>query len=280
MFKRNLYTWKHSLKNLLPWDPLFSSSLAASWLAGQCESVPQVFTECGSLSLSPDPKLLFTWPRAKGSGNESSLPAVSPTHSGTFLPKCKSPDIPSLQFFLGLPVAAEGNPLQWQPKPFTSWTPNTCPSSIQKFYFLAEISSPCTSPTPNHLSSSNCGSLFQVPGTSGKVSLLFSLSSDWLTQIHSGWYPIINIFFTFPGDSNVQANVKNDWSALCPSPFIFASVSLQSTSPSSLLPHKLNQSTAGTRPMDIYNGPFTCQAFASSHLTSSFSSFLSAQHLT
>lgn len=194
MFKRNLYTWKHSLKNLLPWDPLFSSSLAASWLAGQCESVPQVFTECGSLSPSPDPKLLFTWPRATGPGNESSLPAVSPAHSGTFLPKCKSPDVPSLQFFLGLPMAAEGNPLQWQPKPFTSWTPNTCPSSIQKFYFLAEISSPCTSPTPNHLSSSNYGSLFQVPGTSGKVSLLFSLSSDWLTQIHSGWYPIINIF--------------------------------------------------------------------------------------
>ena len=102
--------------------------------------------------------------------------------------------VPSLQFFLGLPVAAEGISLQWQSKPFRSWTPNTCPSSIQKFHPLAEISSPCTSPTPNHLSSSNCASLVQVPGASGKVSLLFSLPSDWLTQIHSGWYPIINIF--------------------------------------------------------------------------------------
>ena len=65
-----------------------------------------------------------------------------------------------------------------------------------------------------------------------------------------------------------------------PSPFIFVSVRLPSTSPFSPLPHKLNQPTSGTRPVDIYNGPFTCQAFASSHLTSSFSSFLSAQHLT
>lgn len=105
-------------------------------------------------------------------------PATSPTHSGTSLPKYKSSDVPFLQSFPACQWLQKATQYNRSPGHLEAKLQIPAPPSVQKFHLLAEISSPCTSPTPNHLSSSNCGSLFQVPGTSGKVSLLFSLSSD------------------------------------------------------------------------------------------------------
>ena len=184
MFKRNLYTWKHSLKNLLPWDPLFSSSLAASWLAGQCESVPQVFTECGSLSPSPDPKLLFTWTRATGSGNESSLPAVSPAHSGTFtsLPYNSSLACQWLQkesHYNGSPSHLEAElqiPAHLPSRSSILWLRSAHPAPhLLQITYPPPTVPPCPSPTPRVHSDSRPSSQWCHPAISSFVVPFSSL---------------------------------------------------------------------------------------------------------
>lgn len=137
----------------------------------------------------------------------------------------------------------------------TGWTPNTL------LAFHPEVPSSGWNQLTLHLTYLKSPILLQLWLTFPSSWDLRSFSplflpSDWLTQIHSRWHPIINIFHS-PRWFQTCSQTLRTTDLFRPSPFIFVSLSVSRSTSLSLSP-QTESAYFRTQTVDIYNGPFTC----------------------